>query len=141
MFVAGGVSIIAGGLTAAVTGPTGWERGSWVAAFLVLVAGVAQIGLGVGYAQLASKPMSVRLAGAQCVLWSSGCAVVIAGTLLSSPATVTIGSAPLVAVLATSIAPLRGNARHPLLALTYRALLIVLLVSVPVGIALAWARH
>ncbi len=140
LFVAGGVSIIAGGLTAAVTGPTGWERGSWVAAFLVLVAGVAQIGLGTGQAQLVAKPMSVRVAGAQCVLWNTGCVVVISGTLLSSPVAVTVGSMPLLAVLAMSFAS-RGYRPQSHFALGYRALLALLLVSLPVGIALAWLRR
>ena len=140
LFVAGGVAIIAGGLTAAVTGPTGWERGSWVAAFLVLVAGVAQIGLGVGSALLTAQQTSARLAGAECVLWSIGCAVVIAGTLASSPVAVTVGSVPLFAVLAMSIAS-SGSAQRSHFALAYRALLTVLLVSLPVGIALAWLRQ
>ena len=52
MLAAGGVSIVAGGVVAAVTGPTDWDHGSWVAAFLVLVAGVAQLGVGAGQAQL-----------------------------------------------------------------------------------------
>lgn len=32
LLIAGGVSIIAGGLIAAVTGPADWEHGAWVAA-------------------------------------------------------------------------------------------------------------
>ena len=48
-FVAAGSScVVVGGLVAAATGPTGFEDGSWVAAYLVLVGGVAQIALGVG---------------------------------------------------------------------------------------------
>jgi hypothetical protein len=141
LFVAGGVSIIAGGLTAAVTGPTGWERGSWVAAFLVLVAGAGQIGIGVGQSQLTSTPLSVRSGAGACVLWNSGCALVIAGTLLSSPVAVTLGGAPLVAVLVMAATSVRGGARRSHLALAYRAFLIILLVSVPVGLALAWARN
>jgi hypothetical protein len=124
-----------------VTGPTGWERGSWVAAFLVLVAGVAQVGLGVGQSHLTSKPVSVRLGAVACVLWSSGCAVVIAGTLLSSPAAVSLGSAALVAVLAMATTSVRGRARRSHFAVAYLFLLVVLLVSVPIGIALAWARN
>lgn len=48
----GGISIVAGGLVAAVTGPTNWDRGAWVANFLVLVAGVAQIGIDASQAHL-----------------------------------------------------------------------------------------
>ena len=38
----GSLCTIAGGLVAAVTRPTGFVLGSWTAAFLVLVGGVAQ---------------------------------------------------------------------------------------------------
>ena len=48
LFTAGGASVVAGGMAAAVTGPMQWGHGSWVAAFLVLVAGAAQIGIGAG---------------------------------------------------------------------------------------------
>jgi hypothetical protein len=141
LFVVGGVSIVAGGLTAAVTGPTGWQHGPWVAAFLVLVAGVAQVGLGVGQSHLTAKPMSVRSGAGACALWNSGCAVVIAGTLLSSPAVVSLGSAPLVAVLAMATTSVGGCARRSHVAVAYLFLLVVLLISVPIGIALAWARN
>lgn len=140
LLAAGGVSVVVGGLIAAVTGPTGWEQGSWVAAFVVLVAGVAQVGLGVGQAQFTAASRSVGFAAAECVLWNAGCLLVVTGTLLSSPVVVSVGAAPLVAVLAMSTVAVRGRARQSRLALAYRALLIVLLVSVPVGIALAWAR-
>ena len=60
--VAGGAAIIAGGIVAAVTDPAGWEHGSWTAAFLVLVAGVAQIGLALGQVELAAVPATPRVA-------------------------------------------------------------------------------
>ena len=50
------IGIIGGGIAAAVTGPTDWKRGSWVAAFLVLVVGVGQIGIASGQALLACGP-------------------------------------------------------------------------------------
>ena len=54
--VLGAVSVIAGGLVAAVSAPAGWEHGSWAAAYLVLVTGVAQIGLGAAQAALVAAP-------------------------------------------------------------------------------------
>ena len=42
LLVAGAASIVLGGLVAAVTGPLELEHGSWAAAYLVLVSGVAQ---------------------------------------------------------------------------------------------------
>jgi hypothetical protein len=141
LFAVGGASIIAGGLTAAVTGPTGWGHGSWTAAFLVLVAGAAQVGLGAGQAHLAPQPDLARLAAVQCVLWNAGCLLVIAGTLRPSPAVTSIGGAPLVATLVMSAWAIRRGARPSRLALAHLVLLTVLLVSIPIGMALAWSRH
>jgi hypothetical protein len=141
LLAAGAVSIIAGGLAAAVTGPTGWEHGSWVAAFLVLVAGVAQIGLAVAQVELTAIPATARVAAVECALWNAGCLTVIAGTLVSNPVAVAIGSAALVATLAMSSLAVRAPVRHPRLTLAYRTLIIVLLASIPVGVALAWMRR
>lgn len=142
MLVAGGFSIVAGGLVAAVTGPTEWDHGSWVAAFLVLVGGVAQIGIAAGQAHLVDTSMTRRFGSVQCILWNTACAIVVAGTLLSSPATVSIGSALLMAALGMSVYAIsRSSGRHPQLLVLYRALLSVLLVSIPIGIALSWTRH
>lgn len=141
LLAAGSVAIVAGGLAAAVTGPTEWDHGSWVAAFLVLVMGVAQIGLGAGQSQLAPVAPSVGFAAVEGALWNGGCLAVVAGTLLSNPVAVSIGSGLLVAALGVSTFAVRGIGGQPLLLLLYRALLIVLLVSIPIGTALAWTRH
>jgi hypothetical protein len=143
LLIAGDVSVVAGGLIAAVTGPTEWSDGSWVAAFLVLVAGVAQAGIGAGQAYLAVTTPTVAFVSAQVVMWNVGCATVIAGTLLSSPATVAVGSAPLVAALVMSLVALRDHSgtQRPVVLVGYRLLLLVVLVSVPIGVALAFARH
>jgi hypothetical protein len=141
LFAAGGAAIVAGGLAAAVTGPTEWGHGSWTAAFLVLVMGVAQIGLGAGQARLAAAPPSMDLAVRQCALWNGGGLAVIAGTLLTAPVAVSIGSAALFAALGLSAFAVRRTGEKSALLLLYRTLLIVLLVSIPIGTALAWVRH
>jgi hypothetical protein len=143
LFTAGGASVVAGGMASAVAGPTHWSHGSWVAAFLVLVAGVAQFAIGAGQAHLAQRPPSIRFVRAQCLTWNTGCALVIAGTLVSSPVTVSAGSAPMVAAIVMAVVALRGGPRGQRSAdlLGYRLLLLVVLASTPIGIALAWARH
>jgi hypothetical protein len=139
---AGAVSVVAGGMAAAVTGPLQWSHGSWVAAFLVLVAGVTQLGIGAGQAQLSATSPTVAFVAAQCGLWNVGCATVITGTLLSSPLAVAAGSAPLMAVFVMSVAALKGQSGSPrsVVLVGYRLLLLVVLASVPIGIALAFAR-
>jgi len=140
LLVCGAASIVAGGLAAAVTGPTDWDHGLWVAAFLVLVGGVAQIGIAAGQSELTPSPPTPRFAALECALWNVAGLTVIAGTLLASPLTVTIGSVVLVAALVLATVAVRGAGRSWLL-LPYRALLVLLLVSTPIGIALSWARN
>ena len=48
------------------------EHGSWLAAFLVLVAGVAQIALAVGQAMLAPRPPSSRTLVTELIAWNEG---------------------------------------------------------------------
>ena len=138
---AGAVAIVAGGIAAALTGPTGWGRGSWVAAFLVLVAGVGQIGLGAGQAMLADDPPSRRLLGAQVGLLNGGALTVLAGALLSRPVLVSTGGVVLVGALVSFRRPWDGRRRRPSWSgRAYDALLLMLLVSTPVGVVLSWVR-
>ncbi|HQZ32797.1 MAG TPA: hypothetical protein PK020_00160 [Ilumatobacteraceae bacterium] len=141
LLVAGGVSIVAGGLVAAITGPTDWDRGSWVAAFLVLVAGVAQIGVGASQAHLSPAPTALRFTAVQCALWNVACVATIVGSLLNNTVVVGIASAPLVAALVMSVIATKGSgSSRPQLLLAYRMLLILLLASIPVGITLSALR-
>lgn len=138
----GTVAIIAGGLAAAVTRPAGWSDGSWVAAYLVLVTGVGQIGLGVGQSLLAQRPSRARLA-AQLVLLNAGSALVVLGTLVDQPPVVTAGGVVLVAGLVLFATAPRRDGRldrvRGVLGL-YLGLLAVLIVSIPIGLALSWIR-
>ena len=111
-FGLGTALVVAGGLVAAVTGPLDLARGSWLAAYLVLVCGVAQCCLAAQDRVLhdaGASPARLRttLAG-----WNLGNALVIAGTL---------AVAPVVVVL-------------------FRIGLGLLMVSIPVGLVLAHLR-
>lgn len=138
--VCGGVAIVTGGIAAAVTGPTGWQDGSWVAAYLILVVGVAQIGLGAGQALLSTRTPSLRTIRCEYTLWNGGSLLVIAGTLLAAPSVVTVGGLVIVGVLAILTHTVRtggSDGGWPLRA--FQGLLIVLLVSTTIGIALSWS--
>jgi hypothetical protein len=143
-FVIGGVGIVAGGIAAAVAGPTDWGHGSWCAAFLVLVVGVAQIGLGAGQAAVAPNVPSGRLIAGECVLWNVGSAGVIIGTLLDSPATVSVGSLVFLVALVLAAVAVRGHSgltgRARLLLVAFRVLLVILVLSTPIGMVLSWTR-
>lgn len=134
----GTACVVAGGLVAAATAPVPSEHGSWAAAYLVLVAGVAQVGLGGGQALLAPRLPSRRLVAAEFAGWNAGNAAVLAGTLLHLTALVYVGGALLVAALALLVHGVRGAGGRrgwPLHA--FRLLVVVLLVSIPAGLLLA----
>lgn len=137
--VIGGACIVAGGLVSAVTGPLALSHGSWLAAYLVLVAGCAQIALGALQQRLAVSGPSPRVRGAQLGLFNVGNAAVIIGTLLAAPFVVDAGGLLLVAALAAFLIALRGS-RPGVAVWVFRALVIVLLASIPIGLVLAHLR-
>ena len=139
--VAGAVCVVAGGLVAAIGATRPSEHASWAAAYLVLVAGVAQIGLAAGWAVLFWQASS-RRAWLQLSGWNTGNALVIAGTLAGLTALVDLGGVLLLTALLLGMPGLRpppggGSAGRRWLLRGYRALVLVLLVSVPVGLLLA----
>ena len=141
-FVAvGGVAIVVGGLVAAVTGPTDFDEGSWLAAYLVLVGGVALIALGVGQASFAARPPSSSTIAGQLAAWILSTAGVVVGTLASVPALTAVGGGVLVAALVSFVASVRGSDIGGRLVWLYRGTIVILLVSIPIGLVLAWQRH
>ncbi|MGH3261909.1 MAG: hypothetical protein ACRDNS_07945 [Trebonia sp.] len=143
VFVAvAGACIVAGGVVAAVNGEAAFARGSWLAAYLVLVGGVAQLLLGVGCLALPEPVGSARLRRAQLGLWNAGIGIVAGGVLADALAVVLVGSA--VVVVALGCFALGGGPISPgrrTLVLAYRALIIMLMVGVVVGGALTASGH
>ena len=138
----GAIAIIAGGLVAAVSRPTDFELGPWLAAFLVLEAGVAQIALGAGQAWLAEPCPSPLQVWTQLAAWNLGVLATIVGTLASRPLITTIGGAATVVALALFLVRVAGAGPGPRWArTTYVGLVAFVLLSTPVGMVLAWTRH
>lgn len=136
----GGTCVVAGGLVAAISAHAPSEHATWAAAYLVLVAGVAQIGLGVGRAWLtAEQPSPRRLVGELCT-WNLGNAAVIAGTVSGLTAVVDLGGGLLVVALVSLLAAVRAPRRRGWQLTIYRALLVVVLASIPIGLMLAELR-
>lgn len=140
----GSVCVIAGGFLPAVTAPVASEHTSWAAAYLVLVGGVAQIGLGVGQAMFTARRTAPVLA-IQLVGWNLGNAFVLLGTLLALGALVDLGGALLLVALSflarglsRGAAPATGARRYARRG--YQLLVLVVLVSIPVGLVLARVR-
>ncbi len=140
LLVLGGAAILAGGLVAAVTGPLDLAHGSWAAAYLVLVCGVASLVIGAAQTWLVMTPVRAGLAGGQLLTWCLGNAGVLTGTLLSVPVLV-IASGALLAVALVIALLAAWRTRRPGLGLAYRLLLAIVLISVPIGLLLSVLRH
>lgn len=139
--VLGFVCVVAGGLVAAVTAPIPSEKGAWAAAYLVLVGGVAQLGLGLGQDLLAARPVTCRVGVAELLTWNVGNAAVLGGTLLDLPAITDAGGVLLVVTLGLAEWQVRRTDRAtPLVRNGFRTLVAIVLVSIPVGLVLAHVR-
>lgn len=140
-YLSGVCFVVAGGLVAAVTGPLGLARGSWLAAYLVLVCGVAQGLLATAQSALLATSVQARVWLAQVVCWNVGNGIVIAGVLLDAALVVDMGAVPLLVTLGLAIRVVRRPPRRLLIATAgYVAVLVVLIVSVPVGLVLTHVR-
>jgi hypothetical protein len=140
--VVGSVLIVAGGIVAAVTRPAGFDLGSWLAAYLVLVGGVAQIALGVGQALLADEMPGAHETRNELVSWNVALVLTILGSLLAVPVLTTLGAIALVVSLALFYVGVRGgDGGSDAMRTIYRCVVAVVLISTPVGVALSWIRH
>lgn len=138
--------VIIGGLVAAVTDPLSLSRGSWAAAYLVLVAGVAQSSMGIArmlWPTDTGAPQGASNGWPQFAFWNLGNAGVIVGTLLGAPLVVFVSSVLLVAALALALVATAHSktASTRKLLITYRVFLFILAVSIPVGIVLSAIRN
>lgn len=160
LVVGGSACVIAGGIVAAATGPLRLDSGSWLAAYLVLVCGVGSYAIGTmqtrpGSPLIPSTWDRVRLAG-----WILGNVAVITGSLTAATVVVDAGVVALlialVIALVDDVRPSRRPGRWPsrdeiarrpvrgfrswLTVLAYRCLLVLLIISAPVGAVLAYVR-
>lgn len=141
MVVTGSGCVVAGGLTAAATGPLTLDHGSWLAAYLVLVCGASSYAIGTVQARPVEPAMRTGLAWAQLGSWWLGNAAVITGALTDTPPVVNAAVAPLVLALAVALADTlrpgrQASASRPS-RWAYRGLLMALVVSAPIGAVLA----
>lgn len=146
MVVGGAGCVVLGGLVAAATGPLGLGDGSWLAAYLVLVCGVGTYAIGAVQAR-SEAPLPVTRGRVQLGCWSLGNAAVITGSLTADAVVVDAGVPLMVVALAIALAhtvrsaglSARGAASRPA-TWAYRCLLVVLMISTPVGAVLAHLR-
>jgi hypothetical protein len=137
-FLIGSAFVVVGGLVAAASTPLRLASGPWLAAYLVLVCGVAQCLFGIVRRWVAPSGTGAPGFVVELVFWNAGNAGVVVGDLTGSLAVVGLGGALLVVVLVLQLVHLR---RTPpgvrWAAWLYGIVVAVLLVSIPVGVTLA----
>ena len=127
--------IIVGGIIAAISTPADLAKGPWAAAFLVLVTGVAQIGLGLCQAWLAHDPPARRTVLWQLASWNLGGACTIIGTVAHVQGVTAIGSVLVMVSLVQFLFGVGRTDKGPKWALTtFRALVILIAASAPIGL-------
>ncbi|MEO6886061.1 MAG: hypothetical protein ABI232_07230 [Jatrophihabitantaceae bacterium] len=136
----GGACVIGGGLVSAAMAPAATYHSSWAVAYIVLVAGVAQVALGLGQAGLVGEDLPRWVLRSELVGWNLGNAAVVAGTLLDVTLALYVGCALLVAALGLVLYAIR-NAQPGRTLVTIRAIVVLLLISMPVGVVLQAATH
>lgn len=141
MAIVGVLCVIAGGLLPAVTASVITRELAWLSAFLVLVAGVAAVALGFGQAFLGAHVPRGILVYAELVVYFAGNALVITGSLSGFPILTDVGGGLLVLALVGFVWGARGARGPRTWALyAYRAVIVILLVSIPIGLVLAHLR-
>lgn len=142
----GVATTVAGGLVAAVVAHEPTEKPVWASAYLVLVAGLGQVALALGRAVLASRPPDCGALARDFALFGLGNAGVVIGTLTDALWLVDVGGALLVVALGLMVWGVRARAGFSSrpgpawlvgLLWLYRLVVVVLLVSIPVGLVLA----
>ncbi len=139
----GSTLIVSGGLVAAVTRPTDFELGPWLAAFLVLVGGVAQIALGAGQAWISRTTPSPGLVRSELATWNLAVLLTVIGSCVPLPISTLVGGVVMLAALGAFLAGVRSTAAsvRARVVVLYRAVVVVVLVSTPIGLVLSFARH
>lgn len=132
------VSIVAAGFISAITAFSPSYMASWMVAYLVLVVGVAQLMLGFGQAYLAEKAPSRSLLIAEIVLFNVANIATIAGTLMSMLVVVYFGAALMIVSLGLFLWGVRmANRKHLWLLYGFRSIILILLISAPIGLVIA----
>lgn len=135
----GASCIIGGGLIAAVTSPLQLAKGSWLAAYLVLIAGVAQLLLAQQQHLLDPGQDQRRAEWFTLAFWVLGNAAVITGSLQAAPCFVDAGGVLLTVAIILAWVRIRGTRMRALgtvLCFVYA----VIVASIPIGLILAHLR-
>jgi heme/copper-type cytochrome/quinol oxidase subunit 4 len=137
--LAGAVSVIAGGLLAAIAAPAPTRHGVWAVAYLVLVLGISQIVLGAGQALLSSTPWGARMVAVTAAAFNVANIAVLVGVITDHIVVFDAGAVLLAVALVLFLHGVRRSARRSWPLYAYRLFIAVLVVSIPIGLLVTTA--
>lgn len=138
--VLGTVAVVGGSILSAAIAPTPSYHGSWAVAYIVLVAGVAQIVLGVGQTSVTDGHVGAGRVAWQAALFDAGVAATVTATILDIPVLLYAAAVAQVVAVILFLAATRGG-RRGLTLITLRVVAIVLLVGTPTGVVIQALTH
>lgn len=138
--IMGTIAVVGGALLSAALAPTPSYHGNWAVAYIVLVAGVGQIVLGVGQTAATAGTVRPAIIAVQVLLLNLGAAATVAATVGDIPALLYVAAVlQMVALVSFLWATRHGTRGLTLVAL--RIMAVLLLISVPTGIVLQSLVH
>jgi hypothetical protein len=138
--VLGTIAIVGGGLLSAAIAPAPSYHGSWAVAYIVLVAGVAQIVLGVGQASVTGGRVDAAVLTIEAVLLNAGAAATVVATIVDIPVMLYAAAAAQVVAIILFLVTTRHSRRGMVLT-SMRIVAIVMLVATPTGIVIQALTH
>ncbi len=102
---------------------------------------LAQITLDGSQIALVDTPPSAVVVWAEAALWNGGVAMTVIGTYREQPLITTLAAVPTIAAIVLFVAAGSGRHRHRRLQVVHRTFAMMIAVSVPIGVRLAWSRH
>ncbi|MBS9534044.1 hypothetical protein KIH27_10655 [Mycobacterium sp. M1] len=133
--VAGVAAVLIGGvLASAIAAPAPTRHGVWAVAFLVLVLGAGQLALGAGEVLLAARAPRTGLPAA--VAFNVAGIAILLGVVTDHVLVFDAGSLLLLVTLALLLYDVRDSTRRGWWLRLYRLLIVVLIVSIPIGMGL-----
>ncbi|MGH8279001.1 MAG: hypothetical protein ACRETQ_05495 [Gammaproteobacteria bacterium] len=135
--ITGGLAIIVGGLVAAAVAHQPTQHLVWMAAYLVLIVGVAQMVFGGGQAWLSADTLRPAWRASEWIIYNLGNAGVIAGTLADLPSLVVVGTVLFIIGVALFLVHTRART-HIRWLIGYRILLGLVFLTSLVGLVLTF---
>lgn len=139
--VIGSISIVLGGAVSAASAPSPSYTASWAVAYVVLVAGMAQLALGLGQARLAVKQPSATMIAAEVITLNVANIAVLVGTIMIWTILTDVGGGLFIIALALFVWAVRAaHAHNKWMLYGFRVVIAICIVTTPIGLVIASVR-